>query len=226
MDEESFRAGLYAVLPEQEENVIADLKKRGQDGRRMRSTWPLTPTARVRRSAGISSSYSSQDAPRPRSTGCCSTRSPSGRSSCRLRGARSRSTCTRSRPSRPGGSSTGWWVTRSARCCGTRCAGASPPAGSRASRCGSSVSASARSCSFREQMNTGRWRAQLDRRPATAVLHGQAGLDRRRQEGRDRFQGRGHRGVLAPAWAGKSPRLQSGRGRPPGRRHGNHRSTG
>ena len=35
----------------------------------------------------------------------------------------------RQMPSRPAGCSTAWWVTRSARCCGARCARACPPGG-------------------------------------------------------------------------------------------------
>ncbi len=46
------------------------------------------------------------------------------------------STATWSTRSRPGASSTAWSATRFLRCCGTRCAAASPPDGCRPSLCG------------------------------------------------------------------------------------------
>ena len=46
------------------------------------------------------------------------------------------STCDWSMPSRRGASSTGWWATRSARCCGSGCEAGCRPAASSPWRCG------------------------------------------------------------------------------------------
>ena len=80
------------------------------------STSPRTRTARARPSPGTCSRPSS---PRSRSSGWCSTRSPSRRSARPPR-TRATSTTTWSTRRRPAASSTGSTATRSRRCCGRR----------------------------------------------------------------------------------------------------------
>ena len=73
VDEEDFTPVLPGA-PRQEED--AGRAAQGGQGRQRRSTSPPTPTARARRSAGTSA-RSCRRTPRPSSTACCSTRSPS-----------------------------------------------------------------------------------------------------------------------------------------------------
>ena len=137
------RARLRADVrrPPEKKEVVKQAQGRGE-GRRGR-----LPGDRPRpRGRGDRLAPRGRDGPEAtsRSTGSSSTRSPRTRSWTRS-STRARSTSSASTPSRPGGSSTGWSATRSARCSGRRSGAASRPGASSRSPCGWSSTASARS---------------------------------------------------------------------------------
>ncbi len=102
-------------------------RRRSTSSRRPRrpptpSTWPPTPTARARPSAGTSPrSWAARPrSPRPIPSGRLQRDHQEGHPGG-LRGIRRKSTRRRSTPSRPAASWTAWWATRSAPSSGRRC---------------------------------------------------------------------------------------------------------
>ena len=127
------------------------------------------------------------------------------------------STCTSTRRSRRGASSTAWSATRSARCCGTRSSAGCRPGACSRSRCAWSSSArrrSRRSC----PRSTGRSTPTVEGERAAAV-RGQ-GREARRQEGRARTTRAQAREIVdelraAPAAASQRSSARSGARTPP-----------